>query len=428
MLVIAFQLVMVMVQSFHPSPNLHRINAQDIRDHSSIFAYIDTSEKTPLENEESKDTRTLYEILNASPSDSYQSLKLKYRKLVRQTHPDTVINVENDSNEREEAAKEFAKIAQAWSILSNPKERLRYDRSIKAKEFTTEFTSNVEDVLETGFKAAFQFSGNLSSMAKNAQQAGAEMVEQLDKARNLAAMTQKGIALKQRALREAVRYQEMQERLASKDRRNDLLKQTSTTQEKFTSLSAYQVIKSFDYYEKLIAKGSKDEIVYQGNHSNTPDDGKTVSIAIDRLVEIEKEYKETTRRHSDAETNLKKIERQIESALADERKAIDLLEDAKRRVENAQEYRKNLERTKGVANSLERTAYSDVDKLQKTLHRQQDRTKETLRRLEETYIWKENTFLREESKRAKNLSEKLMEKAMQLEEKAEKLRQQDSSS
>lgn len=423
MLVIAFQLVMVMVQSFYPSPNLHRINAKDTRDHSSIFAYIDTSEKTPLENEESKDTRTLYEILNASPSDSHQSLKLKYRQLVRQTHPDTVINVDNDSNEREEAAKEFAKIAQAWSILSNPKERLRYDRSIKAKEFTTEFTSNVEDVLETGFKAAFQFSGNLSSMAKNAQQAGAEMVEQLDKARNLAAMTQKGIALKQRALREAVRYQEMQERLASKDRRNDLLKQTSTTQEKFTSTSAYQVIKSFDYYEKLMTKGSKDD-----NHSNTPDDGKTVSIAIDRLVEIEKEYKETTRRHSDAETNLKKIERQIDSALADERKAIDLLEDAKRKVENAQEYRKNLERTKGVANSLERAAYSDVDKLQKTLHRQQDRTKETLRRLEETYIWKENTFLKEESKRAKNLSEKLMEKAMQLEEKAEKLRQQDSSS
>jgi hypothetical protein len=61
-----------------------------------------------------------YRILKISPKASAAEIKSAYRRLARKLHPDI-------SGGSEENAREFAKIAKAYQILSNPTERARYD-------------------------------------------------------------------------------------------------------------------------------------------------------------------------------------------------------------------------------------------------------------------------------------------------------------
>jgi hypothetical protein len=92
--------------------------------------------------------KTLYEILNSTPTCSRSELKRNYIKLVRQTHPDALIA--KGGAEIEDENPEFQEIMQAWRTLSDPFERKRYDRSLRAKAFT----AKVETVVGTIGKTA----------------------------------------------------------------------------------------------------------------------------------------------------------------------------------------------------------------------------------------------------------------------------------
>jgi hypothetical protein len=68
-----------------------------------------------------------YSILKVSPKASAAEIKSAYRRLARKMHPDVNKN-------SEQAAKDFAVIAKAYQILSNPEKRARYDANLlKAK-------------------------------------------------------------------------------------------------------------------------------------------------------------------------------------------------------------------------------------------------------------------------------------------------------
>lgn len=64
-----------------------------------------------------------YDILKVSPKASGAEIKSAYRRLARKLHPDR-------NNGSEETALKFAAIAEAYEILGNAKERVRYDRRI----------------------------------------------------------------------------------------------------------------------------------------------------------------------------------------------------------------------------------------------------------------------------------------------------------
>lgn len=69
-----------------------------------------------------------YRILKVSPKASEKEIKSAYRRLARKLHPDT--NGGSDVN-----ALDFAQIAKAYQILSNPTERARYDQQLsKARQ------------------------------------------------------------------------------------------------------------------------------------------------------------------------------------------------------------------------------------------------------------------------------------------------------
>jgi curved DNA-binding protein CbpA len=82
--------------------------------------------------------RTLYEILGATPNATKGELRRKYVALARTTHPDALIG-SNATVSYESRSVEFSDIAQAWRVLSNDKERLRYDRSLAAQDFQRSF-------------------------------------------------------------------------------------------------------------------------------------------------------------------------------------------------------------------------------------------------------------------------------------------------
>lgn len=64
-----------------------------------------------------------YRILKVSPKATDKEIKSAYRRLARKLHPD--VNGGSNFNSRE-----FAQIAKAYQILSNPAERARYDAQL----------------------------------------------------------------------------------------------------------------------------------------------------------------------------------------------------------------------------------------------------------------------------------------------------------
>jgi curved DNA-binding protein CbpA len=77
-----------------------------------------------------------YQLLKVSPKASNTEIKSAYRRLARKLHPD--VNTEN----AEVASSEFAKIAKAYEILGNPKERAAYDRKLLNAQYKNSDNGN----------------------------------------------------------------------------------------------------------------------------------------------------------------------------------------------------------------------------------------------------------------------------------------------
>jgi len=71
---------------------------------------------------------SFYEILKVSSKASNAEIKSAYRRLARKLHPDV-------NGGSEDTARDFAKIAKAYEILGNPKERARYDQKLLQSQF-----------------------------------------------------------------------------------------------------------------------------------------------------------------------------------------------------------------------------------------------------------------------------------------------------
>ena len=96
-----------------------------------------------------RNEKTLYEILNSTPDATRADLKRNYIALVRQTHPDALLsNNNNNSSNIDDSSNnenpEFQEIMQAWKILSNPFDRKRYDRKLRAAAFTSQVENAVD--------------------------------------------------------------------------------------------------------------------------------------------------------------------------------------------------------------------------------------------------------------------------------------------
>ena len=131
-------------------------------------------------------TKTLYDVLGASPDATRDELKRLYVTLARETHPDAIVG--KSAKEREEAELLFGEVAAAWRILSDKKERKRYDRSLKAKAFTQEvekmagaYAEKMSTVLE---QVGLSFLRNKADTTVASINAAAMEVEQTEESEN----------------------------------------------------------------------------------------------------------------------------------------------------------------------------------------------------------------------------------------------------
>jgi len=70
--------------------------------------------------------KNLYSILDASMDDSPTTLKRKYVALAKKSHPDMATDSSID----------FSEVAAAYAVLSDPKQRRKYDRQLLATDWT----------------------------------------------------------------------------------------------------------------------------------------------------------------------------------------------------------------------------------------------------------------------------------------------------
>ncbi|KAL7566429.1 hypothetical protein ACA910_000910 [Epithemia clementina (nom. ined.)] len=121
---------------------------------SSSSSVFDEEDEAVVENLKLK-KKTLYEILGAQPNFTRAELKQRYVALAKITHPDARRNgagaaaaaaaaAQNSVNGGE--ALDFTEIAAAWRILSDEKQRKRYDRSLKAEQISDNISAWVGDL------------------------------------------------------------------------------------------------------------------------------------------------------------------------------------------------------------------------------------------------------------------------------------------
>ena len=77
-----------------------------------------------------------YKVLKVSPKATNAEIKSAYRRLARKLHPDI-------NNNTESASLDFAQIAKAYAILSNPSERANYDRQLLKAKYSSADSGSV---------------------------------------------------------------------------------------------------------------------------------------------------------------------------------------------------------------------------------------------------------------------------------------------
>lgn len=102
--------------------------------------------------------KTLYEILGASTTATREELKKSYVQLAKRSHPDARIG----STEEDEDAPDFGEIAAAWRVLGDSRTRKRYDRDLRAKEFSDKAQKFANERLEKAVPAVADILDNVA--------------------------------------------------------------------------------------------------------------------------------------------------------------------------------------------------------------------------------------------------------------------------
>ena len=103
-----------------------------------------------LEKAINRKGKTLYEILEASPTATRAELKKKYVEMAKLSHPDAQIGRTDYSLDD---APDFGEVAAAWRILGDVKSRKRYDRELQYKEWSAYASKYANEKLEEAVPA-----------------------------------------------------------------------------------------------------------------------------------------------------------------------------------------------------------------------------------------------------------------------------------
>jgi Flp pilus assembly protein TadD len=116
---------------------------------------------------EQLDKLNFYELLDVEPNAATAAIKLSYLKAAKKYHPDSLAKAGFDRVVHQQANSVFALISKAYTILSNPKQRIEYNaaQSSYGGPIDAERLANAESLYRKGefllrqgnFKAAIEF-------------------------------------------------------------------------------------------------------------------------------------------------------------------------------------------------------------------------------------------------------------------------------
>jgi curved DNA-binding protein CbpA len=296
---------------------LYVANGQQKTD-GKISVEENASVRMESEGQEAKKEQyqTLYELLQVPANATREEIKQSYIKMAKLTHPDALGagSTKNDGGEK------FSEIASAYKLLSDPRERKRYDRSLVAESFKRQVERAASElgksaapqffallrrtgvttkaVIESALKELQQkptidtdivtkaSEENSTTTAKNPPQltkvlnsalkAGQDASRVIDKLE----MAEKGRSLEIRARKELTQANMLRQK-ASEVAQQRLLVALYTPKSGFSSLDARAILQqlnytdlSFSFLDNMLAKRSLD-------------------VHIQRLENMEKDYNES---------------------------------------------------------------------------------------------------------------------------------------
>lgn len=430
------------------------------------------AKSAPVLNAEDK---TLYEILNSTPEATRSELKRNYINLVRKTHPDALIS--RNTEDAEDENPEFQVIMNAWRTLSNPLERKRYDRALRAAAFT----SRVENVVGTiGKTAGPQFLNAFENVAipflrrsaattvagftsigedlanyGTAKEGNATDVEEsgiggiianavkssqkAGKAIDCLELEEKSRKLKKSSKKEATKAQMMKDKLD--DIMNERVKLTlHTPNAKLNSLEGLMILDGLNTLDEV-----KVTDVIRFRH--------TVSYEIEKLQEFESDLTSSQELNQNLKRDVGRKLSALEQAKANgraahqaEERARKALEDAKNLVASTNHDIQQSTLSLGITDDKLRYNELELERINAGITKQQERVRVALRRKEEAMqdasdeekvygdfkgesveekaeaiesLLKEERYLRAESARLENQSRRMASRAQKLEVTAE---------
>jgi len=348
-----------------------------------------------------KTKRSLYEILRAPRNASKAELKVQYVSLARETHPDALIG----GNKSLDATASFSEIAEAYKVLSNSRDRRRYDRSLVAEAFA----ENIEEIAfkvgeqagpsvmkafekvavpflrRTAVTAVASFSaaaedligsngtkmdlGHAAWTAIKAGEAAGRIVDGME-------LLEKSQELEKRALDETERSIEVHANLSAViNKRMHLALRTPNS-----SLSSSDALKLLDGLNTKDSLSLMDMVRLK----------HTIVYQIGKLEEVETEYsfksgkqQKSAQQFAQLTDSLRRAEHDAKIAVEEEVAARKALELAMTRAAQAKQFMKNMSHLRQLEEMALQKTTTDVDRVSPVLARRQEKVRKALRAKEE---------------------------------------------
>ena len=342
--------------------------------------------------DEKKNERTLYDVLGASSYMTRIELKRCYANAARRTHPDA--NINGNASNTDTEGPDFNEVANAWRILGNTKLRKRYDREIKAKEWSERAQKLTNERLEQGFDVASNilrrtslalkvFNKNDQSNGTRQQQAQANLTQSFlnvvgarqDGGSSISTeeMSDKSDELERRAKKEEERATKISDEL------NQLTKQRL-----LATLQSPSVALTSDEAQTLLERLDINDTVSLVDRAMLK---TTVENEISSLKETEELFSEKLQSYDETDKEWNRLLEEQEVAKEDLLQKKNLEIEARKTLERAQkgviEAKENLVRTSNdlrvVEQQVRKTA-QEMDQITTRLTKRQEKVRDALRK------------------------------------------------
>jgi curved DNA-binding protein CbpA len=319
--------------------------------------------------------------------------------LVKTLHPDARVGQEDNNEYQADSYADLSDINAAWQILSDPKERLRYDRTLKAKQVS----EDLERFVEVGFKAAIPFLRKTADTTVAAAKTSSKVINKgaakAKRAMEVFDVNESIRQLEQRAARDCTKAQKLKE--TSNNLPNTKLPILLDSNAKLSSSEAMRIMKSF-HSVKL----------------------NLVDADIATLEEMERLQRESTRTFETKAKATKLAQRQVEQAARAEEACQQRLQEAQYALAKAQENHQMAQQACMDAIQETTSATTETDKRELSLVKASTKVRLGLVKIQDKYLNVEAQRLQVESQRLEESAKTLKAQAKQLQEEANKLQQE----